>query len=257
MSALELGGGFAAGLAAGILSGVFGIGGGIVLVPFLALLLGLTQHDAQGVTLLVLTLPIGLPAVLAYRRHTPIRWRLVSALVVGFLVGVAGGARGANWIPDSPLRLLFILFLVLVGLQGWFARAEVPTGEGAGAPVHSWHGLWIGAAAGALSGLLGIGGGIVMVPLLIHVVGLERLDAQGASLAAMLPPIGLPGVLVYASAQGGLPWGLASAVVSGFVAGASAGASLATKMSGRHLGRAFSLFVLCIAAALGWGMLSS
>ena len=66
-------GGVGAGLAAGVLSGLFGLGGGLVLVPFLGLAMGLDQHASQGVTLAVMLLPIGLPAVLAYHRAQK-RW---------------------------------------------------------------------------------------------------------------------------------------------------------------------------------------
>jgi len=255
VNTLALTSGIAAGLFAGALSGVFGIGGGIVLVPLLALLLGLDQHKAQGITLAVLILPIGLPAVLSYLHHTSIRWSLVVALVVGFVLGVTGGARVANWIPEVPLRVLFILFLVGVGIHGWKGEAAEPGVRTRRGIEATGHGLWIGLLAGALSGLLGIGGGIVMVPLLVHVLGLSRMEAQGTSLAAMLPPIGLPGVLVYASAQGELPWRVIAIVVVGFAAGALAGARIAARMSSQRLERAFSVFAFCVAAALGLRML--
>lgn len=242
--------GLAAGLLAGTLSGVFGIGGGIVLVPLLGLLLGLDQHAAQGVTLAVLLLPVGLPAVLAYHRRAPLRLGLVAALVAGFVAGVGGGAQAAAWLPERPMRLLFVAFLVVVAARGFLASG------GGGAPgrppASAWHGLWIGAVGGALSGLLGIGGGIVMVPLLAGVVGLPRHEAQGTSLATMLPPVGLPGVLVYARSQGGLQWPLVAALAAGFAVGALAGARLAARTGAGRLTRAFSVFVAAVAAALLW-----
>ncbi|HVP67418.1 MAG TPA: sulfite exporter TauE/SafE family protein [Anaeromyxobacteraceae bacterium] len=255
MTTLAFAGAAASGALAGALSGVFGIGGGIVLVPLLALVLGLSQHEAQGLTLAVLVLPIGLPAVLAYRRYTVIRWRLVLALVAGFVFGVVGGARAANWLPDKPLRMLFVAFLVAVGVQGWRAHRRPEARSLPTAAASDWHGVWIGVAAGALSGLLGIGGGIVMVPLLVHAARLGRLEAQATSLAAMLPPVGLPGVVVYAAARGGLPWIDLLTVAVSFGAGALAGARLATRASPLTLGRAFSLFVFAVAAALGGTLL--
>jgi uncharacterized membrane protein YfcA len=243
-----------AGLVAGVLSGLFGVGGGIVLVPFLGLLLGLRQHEAQGVTLGVLLLPLGLPAVLAYQRRFPIRWWLVAALVVGFLAGVGQGALLANHMGDRPLRLLFALFLVAVAVQLWSsasARAEPPA-RGGPAPPSSWNGLWIGAAGGFLAGLFGIGGGLVMVPLLVWTMRMRQHEAQATSLAVLIPPIGLPGFLVYARAQATLPWALLAGVVAGFAVGALAGAHLAVRTRSATLARAFALFVLCAAAALAW-----
>jgi uncharacterized membrane protein YfcA len=246
--------GVASGLLAGVLSGVFGIGGGIVLVPLLGLLLGLDQHAAQGVTLAVLLLPVGLPAVLAYHRRAPLRLTLVAALVAGFVAGVGGGARLAAWVPERPMRLLFVGFLVLVAVRGWRASpataAEAPVGRSA------WHGLWIGAVGGVLAGLLGIGGGIVMVPLLAGVLRLPRHEAQGASLATMLPPVGLPGVLVYTRTSGGLPWPLVAALAAGFALGALLGARVAARTAAARLTRAFAVFVAAVAAALAWKALA-
>jgi uncharacterized membrane protein YfcA len=242
--------GLAAGLLAGTLSGIFGIGGGIVLVPLLGLLLELDQHAAQGVTLAVLLLPVGLPAVLAYHHRAPLRLPLVATLVCGFVAGVGAGAQGAAWLPERPMRLLFVGFLVAVAVSGW--RGAASAGRPELAARSAWHGLWIGAVGGALSGLLGVGGGIVMVPLLAGVLGLDRHQAQGTSLATMLPPVGLPGVLVYARTQGGLHWPLVAALVAGFAAGALVGAQVAGKTGAARLTRAFSLFVGAVAAALAW-----
>jgi uncharacterized membrane protein YfcA len=249
---IELLAGVASGLLAGVLSGVFGIGGGIVLVPLLALLLGLGQREAQGVTLAVLLLPIGLPAVLAYHRMAPIRWRLVAILVAGFLAGVGLGAEVANRVPQRPLALGFAAFLFYTAVRTWGGRGATRPEAPAPPSVSQWHGLWIGALAGVLSGLLGIGGGVVMIGLLVSVLGMSQHEAQGASLATMLPPIGLPGVLVYARSGQGLPLLLMGAVAAGFGAGAWMGARVAVRVEGRNLGRGFALFLAAVAAAMAW-----
>ncbi len=243
--------GLASGLLAGTLSGVFGIGGGIVLVPLLGLLLGLEQHTAQGLTLAVLLLPVGLPAVISYHRRAPLRLGLVAALVAGFVAGVGGGALAAAWVPARPMRLLFVAFLVAVAVSGWCA-APGAGAKAARVPASAWHGLWIGALGGALAGLLGIGGGLIMIPLLAGVMGLDRHEAQGTSLATMLPPVGLPGVLVYARGEGGLHWPLVATLAAGFAAGALLGARLAARTDATRLTRAFSVFVGMVAAALAW-----
>lgn len=248
--------GLASGLVAGALSGLFGIGGGIVLVPLLALLLHLRQQEAQGITLAVLLLPLGLPAVMAYHKRFPIRWWLAGALALGFLPGVTAGAVVANRIDDRLLRGLFALFLAGVALYIW--RKAGPGGADSALPgaaaSSNWNGLWIGTLGGLLAGLFGVGGGVVMVPLLAA-TGLDQHEAQGMSLAVMLPPVGLPGVLVYSHAQGELPWGLMGAVVVGFAGGALAGARLAVRMRSARLARLFSGFVLLVAAALAWNVL--
>jgi uncharacterized membrane protein YfcA len=244
-------GGIGVGLLAGLLSGAFGIGGGIVMVPLLALVLGVGQHEAQGVTLAVMLLPIGLPAVLTYHRMHPIRWRLTALIAAGFLPGVWAGAKVASALPGRPLRALFVLFLLSVAWRTWTGAGGSPRRD---PPAADANGLWIGVLAGALAGLFGVGGGIVMVAFLVSFLGQSQHEAQGTSLAAMLPPIGLPGVWVYAHSRGGLPWGLMAAVAGGFLAGALGGALAAARTESRRLARAFGLFVLASAVALALRM---
>lgn len=244
-----------AGLAAGFLSGTFGIGGGVVLVPMLALVLGLGQHDAQGMTLAILLLPVGMAAVIEYHRGGHVRWRLVAPLVAGFLAGVWAGSEAATAVAERPMRLGFVAFLVTMAIRNWRAAGAAP---GAGATVapagpSRWvigHALWIGAAGGFSSGLLGIGGAVLMIPLLVAVVGLKQHEAQGTSLAVMLPPVGLPGVLVYAGARGGMPWLVVACVAGGFLVGGLLGARMVRRVAGPALIRGFALFQFTVAAGL-------
>jgi hypothetical protein len=251
--ALLLLGGALAGLLAGLTAGAFGVGGGVVLVPLLGLLLGLDQHQAQGVTLAVLLLPIGLPAVLAYHRLAPIRLGLVTLLVLGFLAGVGLGAAAATWLPERAMRLVFVVFLVVNAVRAW---REAPPATAGLARRSAAHGLWIGAVGGLASGLLGIGGAVVMIPFLIGFLGLSRHEAQGTSLATMLPPVGLPGVLVYARATGGLPWALVAVLAIAFAAAGFLGARLAARTGAGRLSRAFAIFVATSALALAWRAVS-
>jgi len=242
------------GLLAGLLSGVFGIGGGVVLVPMLGLVLGLGQHEAQGMTLAILLLPVGLAAVIEYHRAGYVRWRLVLPLVAGFLLGVWLGSEAATAVPERPLRLVFVAFLVVLAVRNWRAAGS-RGGAGGAAPARPprlamVHALWIGAVGGAASGLLGIGGAVLMIPLLVAVLGLKQHEAQGTSLAVMLPPVGLPGVLVYAAARGGLPWLVVACVAGGFLLGGAFGARAARRVKGPALIRGFSVFQLAVAAGL-------
>jgi uncharacterized membrane protein YfcA len=245
------------GLVAGILSGIFGIGGGVVLVPMLALLLDLGQHEAQGMTLAILLLPVGLAAVVEYHRAGRVRWQLVGPLIAGFLGGVWGGSVGATAVPEQPLRLLFVAFLVMLAARNWRAASRFGAGHAdvtasAAARLAWLHAVWIGALGGAASGLLGIGGAVVMIPLLVAVLGLTQHEAQGTSLAVMLPPIGLPGVLVYASSRGGLPWLVIGTVAGGFLIGGAIGARVVRRVAGPALVRGFAVFQLTVAVGLLW-----
>jgi uncharacterized membrane protein YfcA len=109
------------GLGVGIVSGVVGIGGGILFVPALAWLLGMSQHKAQGTSLGALLAPVGLFAFLEYYRRGNADLRVALLLAAGFLVGGYFGAAGAQYIPELWLRRIFALTLVAVGGRMWFS----------------------------------------------------------------------------------------------------------------------------------------
>ena len=104
------------GFAAGVLSGMFGVGGGILFVPTLALVLGLTQLGAQATSLAAM---IPVVAVGAWRHHSAgnVRWRDAAVVGVASAVGVAGGAALAANLADDTLRKLFAALLVVVAAQ--------------------------------------------------------------------------------------------------------------------------------------------
>jgi len=114
-----------AGLAGGTLAGLFGVGGGMVLIPILGLTLGLDQHQAQGVALAAMLLPNGLPAVIYMKRQgIPIHAALVTALTLGFLPAVWVGAAIATRIPEPRLRLGFACVLVLLSARTLLRNIE-------------------------------------------------------------------------------------------------------------------------------------
>ena len=240
------------GLCGGLLSGLFGVGGGIVMVPLLGLTLHLDQHRAQGTTLAAMLLPIGLPAVLHYRRRgIASSLPLVGVLILGFLFGITGGSLVANGIPSAPLRWGYAAFLVLLAVSTFLRREPVSVDREA-EPLEVRAGLWslglpIGLLAGVVSGLTGLGGAVVVVPLLASGFRMTQHEAQLTSLMMLLPPIGLPGVYIYAKAQGGLPWLVIGGVALGFAVGALGGAGVATRMQGARLKRIYAGIVLLMA----------
>ena len=117
------------GVAAGIASGLFGVGGGIVVVPALIYWAGFSQHMATGTSLAVLLPPIGLAATVEYYRHGNVDVRAAIILAATLFVGAWVGAWFANRMPGPQLRLLFGLFLSGLGIYlvygackrlGWF-----------------------------------------------------------------------------------------------------------------------------------------
>ena len=110
------------GLVAGTLSGMFGIGGGTILIPGLVFLAGLTQHEAQGTTLAIMLLPIGLLAVMKYYYSGHVRFDIAFFICIGFLIGGLLGANVAVGLSNLILKKAFGIFLMVVALYTIFAK---------------------------------------------------------------------------------------------------------------------------------------
>jgi uncharacterized protein len=235
--------GVLSGVGAGVLAGFFGLGGSFVLVPMLRWFFRLDQYQAQGVTLAAMLLPNGIPAVLQYRRAgVRIQWWLVSTVILGFVSGVGLGAWVAGCVSAGMLRWIFVGFLLFTALRA-VVNGSAHACDRVQSSEHSRGNLavlgWVvGVLAGSASGFLGIGGGMVMIPLMVWWLGLGQHEAQATSLAVMLPPIGLPGVVVYAQNHS-LPWVLFCGVALGFMAGGYWGAKGATWLKPNQLHWAF------------------
>lgn len=113
---------FGLGLTAGTLSGLFGIGGGIILIPALVFLAGLTQHEAQGTTLAIMLLPIGLLAVMRYYHSGHVHFYIAAFICIGFLIGGLLGANIAVALPNLALRKAFGIFLAVIGVYTVFSK---------------------------------------------------------------------------------------------------------------------------------------
>lgn len=102
------------GLLAGMLSGLVGLGGGVIIVPALVFLLGFSQHQAQGTSLGILLLPAGIFAVLNYYKQGYIDIKVVLLLFVGFLAGGWLGSRISLSLPEATLKKVFAVALILI-----------------------------------------------------------------------------------------------------------------------------------------------
>jgi uncharacterized protein len=105
------------GVVAGIFSGLIGIGGGIVIVPVLVLLFGLSQHTAQGTTLALMVPPIGLLAALAYYKQGFVDLKIAAFICIGFFIGGLIGAKFALGIPETILKKIFGVVLLAVSVK--------------------------------------------------------------------------------------------------------------------------------------------
>ncbi len=173
------------GLLAGLLSGLFGVGGGTVIVPLLVLILGFDQRLAAGTSLAAIV-PTATVGVISYAVHDSVAW--IPALILA--VGAVGGAQLGTWLlprlPLTALRWAFVGFLVVVIVSLFIVvpsrEAELPL-----TPVTIGGLVVLGVITGTLAGILGVGGGIIVVPALMLLFGTSDLIAKGTSLLMMIP----------------------------------------------------------------------
>jgi uncharacterized membrane protein YfcA len=173
------------GLAAGFLSGLFGVGGGILIVPALLLLVLDDQRIAAGTSLAAIV-PMSIVGVVSYAIGGSVDWVAAALLAVGAILGAQVGSHLLSRLPRRALRWGFIVFLLVVIVSLFLvipsrdASIEFTGGSVIGLVV-------LGLITGVLSGLLGIGGGAVVVPMLIVLFGASDLIAKGTSLLMMIP----------------------------------------------------------------------
>lgn len=242
------------GVCAGVIAGLLGVGGGLIIVPILV-----AMYTAQGFAVeLVMQLAVGtslltivftsLSSMRAHHRRGAVAWRITAQLSTGILLGAGLGGMLAQWLGGLLLAFLFGLFEVAVAAHMALGR---PPAVHRGMPGPLRNAL-AGTLIGALSALLGIGGGTLTVPYLVwHNVSVRR--AVGTSSACGLP-IALVGALGFAlvglgveglpaGSSGFLYWPAALAISVTSVAAAPLGARLAHRIDPDSLKRLFALFI--------------
>jgi len=112
----------ALGVIAGIFSGLIGIGGGIIIVPALIFLFGLSQHQAQGTTLALLVPPIGILAAWQYYTQGYVNVKIAAFICIGFFLGGFLGAKFATGLSNALLEKIFGAAMILIGLKMLLAK---------------------------------------------------------------------------------------------------------------------------------------
>ncbi len=105
------------GLFTGLLAGMLGIGGGLIVIPALILVLGFSQHEAQGTSLAMMLPPIGIVAAWNYYKAGHVDLKVAIILAVAFIVGSLFGSKIAIGLPENVLKKIFSIFLLLIGLK--------------------------------------------------------------------------------------------------------------------------------------------
>lgn len=249
----------AAGVFTGVLSGAFGVGGAVVSTPLIRGL-GASATIAIGTTL-PSVIPSSISGSLRYGRERLIAWAAVKWTVPVGLVCAVGGALATEIIPGEG-HVQQIITAGFVAFTAWRmyaagraeARAPIaprPTEEIGTTRADKTGFVAIGIGAGALSGLLGVGGGIVMVPAFNQLMKMTLRQ----SIATSLVCVGLfavPSTITHA-ALGDIDWRIAFFLTLGVIPGARIGSALTLAASDRRLRNAVALFLMILAVVYATG----
>jgi uncharacterized membrane protein YfcA len=236
--------GLGAGL--GFMGGLFGIGGGIIVIPLLVLAFGMDQALAQG-TALVMMVPNLFIAWWRYsqRQSVPLR----TAVQIGVVASVSTWlvAHVATRLAPELMRTLFSVFLLLLSLR----MLRKPAASAAAPVIPGSRSRWmplVGVAGGCCMGLLGVGGGLLATPMLTGWFGQRQTTAQSLSLA-LVAPSSIVALLTYSSAQR-VNWTVGLPLAVGGLFTVSAGVALALRLPERRMRQAFAWMLLCTAVWL-------
>ncbi|HTS81314.1 MAG TPA: sulfite exporter TauE/SafE family protein [Myxococcaceae bacterium] len=235
------------GAAIGVLSGIVGIGGGLFVIPLLGVFFGMTQQRAQG-TSLVMVVPNVLLGLWRYARYQGFDPRGALVLALSAPVFTYVGARVATAAPSGVLRVAFGCFLLaLAGFYGLRSRSGEPRID-PDARIPGRLAVSLGVLGGLTSGLFGVGGSLLTVPLMTTLRAMGQATAQGMGLALVAPGT-VVNLLVYGRA-GNVDWARGIALALGGVATMPLGVAIAHRLPERVLRVVFGTFALISAVGL-------
>lgn len=241
------------GAAAGTVSGALGVGGGIVLVPLLVLFQKMEQKQAQATSLVMVAMAAAAGATV-YLVAGAVAWAAAAFVLVGSLAGALAGSALVQRTHTSVLQMAFAVVLVLAAVRLLWSGDQNP---GLDAPQIT-AGLAValvltGVAMGLLSAMFGIGGGIVLVPVLTSLLGFGQYVAAGTSLAVMVPTALLGAIRL--TSPGLTQWNRGLLLGLGGVVGGILGARLALALPVDIVTYVFALLMVITAVRLalkGW-----
>ena len=260
------------GVVIGLVLGLTGAGGSLFAVPLLALLLGLPLVDATGVALGAVAVSAVLGVI--QRRGVGIVWLPVSVVLLGGVSLAPVGRWLAGYISSALLMSGFSLLLLWVAWRMWQEAEKNAVDGGSTAELRArqtdadlrakptpllvlgywptpilWKSMFAGALTGILSGLLGVGGGFVIVPILTLVVGLSMAQAVASSLL-VISLVSVSGFLSHWWLHGGMPFDVLAWVSLGGILGMLLGGRLAAQVAGPVLQKTFAGLLLVMLAMM-------
>lgn len=233
------------GLATGVLSGTFGIGGGSLTTPAIRDVLGRSGYVALG-TPLPIIVPTAASGALVFHKKGMLRYRigLVCALAGSITAVLAAGATA--YFSGRELMLITSAYIAVVAVKFAIGGNKSKPKAGAAPQKLMYRAVLVGLAAGGLSGFLGIGGGVVLVPAMVWLLNFHMHEAVGTSLLVM-SIYAIPASVVH-YLLGHIDIALLIPIALGSILGAQLGGRLAVRTGEKWLKLSFSAFLFVVAA---------
>lgn len=247
------------GALAGLMAGLFGIGGGVVIIPALA---AIFLHHAEIPTNLVMQMAVGtslativitaVSSSIAHHKHNAVMWSQVRIMVPGLIAGTVIGVIIVSFLPSSFLRVFFAIFLASLGVHIFINYSPATVQQGPSDKAVKWGSV----AIASLSSILGVGGGTLLVPFLMY-CQLDMRQAIGTSVACgfvisivaslcFIITGWLSGIHLQHS-TGYIYWPAFAGIAIASVLFAPVGAALAHQLPRDILKRIFAVFLLIMA----------
>ncbi|MFF4187684.1 TSUP family transporter [Streptomyces sp. NPDC001691] len=244
MSALILA--LMAGAVVGLALGALGGGGSVLAVPALIYLLGFTPAAATTAALIIVT-ATSLTALYAHARTGHVRWKAGALFAGAGLLPAAAAGAAASRLPQAALTAAFAAVAALAAVK--MLRPSPATTGSEPHEARPARAVGAGAGLGALTGLLGIGGGFLAVPALVTVLAFEMQAAVGTSLL-VISTNSLASLATRGATAAGLDWAVIGPFTGAAILGAWDGKRLAAKVTGPRLQRTFAVVLLAVAALM-------
>jgi uncharacterized membrane protein YfcA len=241
------------GVSAGLLGSILGLGGGILIVPILSILLGLPMHQAVAASLVGVVATSTSSSAGYMKRGLPMV-RLGLTLELTTVLGAVAGSTAAGLVSSSALKVLFGFLLFYTAFNMWRGR-KVREAEGNPDDIAATPLALTGAGfAGAISGSLGVGGGVVKVPILNMLLGCP-IHRSTATSTYMMGITAAAGLVAY-HVRDQLLLHVAAPLVVGVLIGGRLGPRVAERIEPAGLRRAFVFVLLVVAVRMFWGALA-